>query len=164
MKNTDAEKEKKNPEALLRSGKTIEMSPHGWSMYPLIVPGRDRVILSPVKDWKLKRLDIVLFRREGSILVIHRIARCRRTAKGKNVYYIVGDNQKELEGPVKEENICGVVTGIVRKGRRISVNNLLYKASVSIWMTLRPVRPIISKSVSRIKRSFFRISDMNGPT
>lgn len=164
MKNTDAEKEKKNPEALLRSGKTIEMSPHGWSMYPLIVPGRDRVILEPVKGRKLKRLDIVLFRREGSILVIHRIARCRRTAKGKNVYYIVGDNQKELEGPVKEENICGVVTGIVRKGRRISVNNLLYKASVSIWMTLRPVRPIISKSVSRIKRSFFRISDMNGPT
>ncbi|MBP1585188.1 MAG: S24/S26 family peptidase [Lachnospiraceae bacterium] len=152
MNINDEVKEKKNPEALLRSGKTIEMSPHGWSMYPLIVPGRDRVILSPVKDRKLKRLDIVLFRREGSILVIHRIAKCRRTSKGKNVYYIVGDNQKELEGPVKEENICGVVTGIIRKGRRMSVNGPLYKASVSVWMALRPIRPVISHTVSRLKK------------
>lgn len=145
-------KEKKNPEAMLRNGKTIEMSPRGWSMYPLIVPGRDKVILEPVNGRKLKKLDIVLFRREGSILVVHRIAKCRRTSKGRNVYYIVGDNQKELEGPVKEENICGIVTGIVRKGRRMSVNDPLYKASVSVWMALRPIRPVISHTVSRLKK------------
>ena len=145
--------EKKNPEAVLRSGKSIEMAVLGWSMYPLIVYGRDRVVLAPVKGRRLKRLDIVLFRRKGSILVLHRIAKCRRTSDGKNVYYIVGDNQKELEGPVAEEDICGVVTKVIRNGRKISVKDPLYIASVRVWMFLRPVRPVISKVVSRVKKS-----------
>jgi hypothetical protein len=145
-------KEKKNPEVLLRCGKTIEMSPRGWSMYPLIVPGRDKVIISPTSGRQLKKLDIALFRREGSILVIHRIAAVRKKKDGSRVYFFVGDNQKELEGPVKEESICGVVTGLVRKGRRMSVGGLLYRASVSAWMFLRPVRPQISHFIAGIKK------------
>ena len=145
-------REKKSPEDLLRSGKTIEMSPRGWSMYPLIVPGRDKAVIAPTDGKNLKKLDIALFRREGSILVIHRIAAVRRKKDGSRVYFFVGDNQKELEGPVKEENICGVVTGIVRKGRRMSVNGLLYRASVAVWMFLRPIRPQISHFIARLKK------------
>ena len=29
----------KNPEEVLRSGRPIEISPRGYSMYPLLVPG-----------------------------------------------------------------------------------------------------------------------------
>ena len=145
-------KEKKNPETLLRSGRTIEMSPRGWSMYPLIVPGRDKAVIAPAEGKKLKKLDIALFRREGSILVIHRIAAVRIKKDGSRVYFFVGDNQKELEGPIKEESICGVVTGIVRKGKRMSVDGPLYRASVSVWMFLRPVRPQISHFIAGLKK------------
>ncbi len=149
-----ATKEKKNPETLLRNGQAIEMSPHGWSMYPLIVPGRDRVVIEPSAGKKLKRLDIVLFRRDGSILVLHRIARIRKNKYGHPVYFMVGDNQSELEGPIKEDCICGVVTGLVRKGKKMSVSGIAYRSSVRIWMALRPLRPLISRGVSKVKKCF----------
>ena len=150
------EKQKKNPEELLRSGKPIVISPSGYSMYPLIVPGRDKVMIVPVTMKKPENHDIVLFRREGSILVIHRVVKIRRAADGTRLFYIVGDNQKEIEGPVKESQICGTVTGIIRKGKKIKTSDPLYRSLVSVWVLLRPVRPAISGFAAKVKRAFKR--------
>ena len=76
-------------EQLLEEGNQIRVKPQGYSMYPLLVPGRDEVVIEQEDPSRLHRGDIVLFRREGSILVLHRI--CRR--RGDN-FFMVGDNQK----------------------------------------------------------------------
>lgn len=145
--------EKMNPEELLRGGKSISVSPEGYSMYPLLVPGRDRVLIEPLSSkggaGHPKRGDIVLFRRINSILVLHRICRVKNDG-----FYLVGDNQVEIEGPVKEEQLCGIVTEIIRKGKSISTNKGSYRFLTGFWLFIRPLRPAISKTVHALKKVF----------
>ena len=45
---------------LLSEEKSVQIKPIGYSMYPLIVPGRDEVIISPIRGRKLHRGDVLL--------------------------------------------------------------------------------------------------------
>lgn len=150
---TETEKEKLNPETLLREGKTVSISPKGYSMYPLLIPGTDRVIIAPLTGKRLKKGDIALFRRKESKLVLHRIVRVVKDTAGIS-FYFCGDNQKEIEGPVSETDIFGKVTFIEKKKMKFSVRNPLYVLSVFVWMILRPVRPNISRFIARFKKVF----------
>lgn len=134
-------------EALLSEGQTIQIKPQGYSMYPLFVPGRDMARIAPLGDRHLKRGDVVLYRRDGSILVLHRIVR-----KNSTGIYLTGDNQSEIEGPLREDQMRGILVGFERKGKYVSVRNIWYRMYASLWLTLRPFRPIISKVAARIKR------------
>ncbi len=138
-------------EGLLAEGNRILIKPRGYSMYPLFVPGRDEALITPVEAKALKRGDVVLYRREGSILVLHRIWKRREDA-----FYLVGDNQKEVEGPLRPEQIKGVLTEIVRKGRRFSVRHPVYRVLSGIWLALRPLRPMLSHAAAAGKRLFFK--------
>lgn len=124
---------------ILKKDKTIQIKPQGYSMYPLLIPGRDEVILQKAVSSKLKRGDVVLFRREGSILVLHRIWK-----KKGNQFFFVGDNQIEIEGPIAEGQIYGVMTAFIRNGIYISVKNPIYCFYAKIWLLLRPFRKYIS--------------------
>ncbi len=136
-------------EALLAEGKSIRIHPQGYSMYPLFVPGRDEAVIAPAEGKELKRGDVVLYRREGSILVLHRI--WKRTQEG---FFMVGDNQKETEGPLKREQIKGILCQVIRKGKCFSVNNLFYCLFSAVWLKLRPLRPVLSKAVAGVKKVF----------
>lgn len=143
--------ERQDIEMLLREGKNICIKPQGYSMYPVLVPGRDEAIIEPVCTDRLKRGDVVLYRRDtgvtGGILVLHRI--WKRKADG---FYLVGDNQKEIEGPLRAEQIKGIMAGMKCKGRYTPVTNPMYRICTGIWLWLRPLRPFISKIAARIKR------------
>lgn len=143
------EKKKQDIEQLLAEGTAIQIKPNGYSMYPLFVPGRDEAVIAPVNSKKLKRGDVVLYRREGSILVLHRIWK-----KQGNTYYMVGDNQREIEGPLQEQQIKGILVEIVRKNRHISTENILYRLLSGIWLCMRPFRPCISRILHRGKKLF----------
>lgn len=137
-------------EKLLSEGNTVQIKPKGWSMYPMIRPG-DEAVIAPVNAGKLKRGDVVLFRREGGILVLHRIWKV--SEKG---LFLVGDNQVEVEGPVKREQIRGRLTAFIRKGKMISVRNPAYRVLTSLWLRLRPIRNIIKRPAAWMKRKFFK--------
>ena len=134
-----------NIEELLAEGKTVKVSPKGYSMYPLMVPGRDYAIIEPYKGGA-KRCDVALFRRQGSILVIHRIY--SKTDEG---YFFVGDNQHELEGPIKEEQIKGIMVCVERKGHMLSCSNVFYRMVYHIWLWMLPVRTPLRKFVAKVK-------------
>ncbi len=136
-------------EELLAEGKTIQLKPQGYSMYPLFLPGRDEARIAPVGGHTLKRGDVALYRRDQSILVLHRIV--RKDASG---IYFVGDNQAEIEGPLREDQVRGILIGFVRKGKYVPVQNIPYRMYASVWLMLRPLRPLISKTVAKIKRRF----------
>ena len=144
-------KEKANIEKLLLEGHTVQFYPTGWSMYPLLTNGRDQVIVEPRGNRKLRRGDVALYRREGSILVLHRIVRVKPEG-----YYMVGDNQKEIEGPLHPEQILGVMTHVIRKGRTIPVTDPLYRLYSGVWLMLRPVRPALSRFAAKLKRFFIK--------
>ena len=138
-------------EKLLQEGKNIQIKPQGYSMYPVLVPGRDEAIIEPVGDRKLRRGDVVLYRRDpqvtGGILVLHRI--WKRT---EGNFYMVGDNQTEIEGPLREEQVKGIMVGLLRKGKYVSVQNPIYRIATGGWLLLRPMRPKIAKVVATIKK------------
>lgn len=138
--------QKQDIEEILDSGKAIRIEPQGYSMYPVIVPGRDEVIVQREDPAKLKRGDVVLYRRDQSILVIHRI--CKIDEKG---FYMVGDNQTEIEGPLRPDQIRGKMSVLIRNGKEISVDSLLYRTLCSIWLFMRPVRRPVSLAVAAVK-------------
>jgi len=60
-------------EQLLEAGEVIQIYPEGYSMYPMFVPGRDAAVIKKADVKKIRRADVVLYRRKGSILVLHRV-------------------------------------------------------------------------------------------
>lgn len=141
------EYQEQNIEEILESGKAVQFKPQGYSMYPVIVPGRDAVVVQKEDTAKLKRGDVVLYRRDGSILVIHRI--WRKDEKG---FYMVGDNQTEIEGPLRPDQIKGKMVTLIRNGKEIDVNSLLYRIPCSIWLFMRPIRRPVSLAAAAVKR------------
>jgi len=150
IKQNDTLEVRQDIEQLLREGNSLCIKPQGYSMYPVLVPGRDEVIIEPVCVEKLRRGDVVLYRRDpvpgGNILVLHRIWKVKPEG-----FFLVGDNQKEIEGPLRANQMKGIMVGMNRKGRFIPASNPVYRCMTGLWLWLRPVRPVISKAVAAVK-------------
>ena len=134
-------------EQLLADGKTIKIKPQGYSMYPLFVPGRDEACIERTDFSSLKRGDVILYRRDKSILVLHRIWKITGDS-----FYMVGDNQTEIEGPLRADQVRGKLTGFVRNGKFVDVKNPIYRFSSSLWLFLRPLRPCFWKLMSFLRK------------
>ena len=144
--------EKKDIEELLRKGTPVGFYPQGNSMHPTIVQGRDSVIVEPLGDRKPKRGDVLLFRRPKDapkypgMLVLHRVHR----VKSEGIY-MVGDNEKQVEGPLDRKCFLGIMTQLNRKGKVISSRNLFYRFLTRMWLFMRPVRFVIAKPLKLFK-------------
>lgn len=123
-----------NIQKLMEEGKRIQLKPKGYSMYPMLVPERASVVLEGVGDRRLRRGDVVLYRREEGRLILHRI--CSVMPEG---LYLIGDNQRLVEGPVERERILGILTAFSRGGGLVSVKNPIYRLYSCLWPLLRPV-------------------------
>ena len=134
-------------EQLLEAGEIIQIYPEGYSMYPMFVPGRDAAVIKKADVKKIRRADVVLYRRKGSILVLHRVVK----RKGGQ-FYMAGDNQTEVEGPGEEDQIRGILTAFVRNGRRISVKNPVYVIWSGLWLMFLPVRGIFWSFTAWVRR------------
>lgn len=143
---------------LLEEGQTIEIHPSGFSMYPLITSPSDSVIVCPIDKNPLKTGDILLYRRNSGLLVLHRICRIK-----KDGFYFTGDNQTEIEGPLQAQQLLAKVTHIRRKGHTFSTKHPIYRICSRIWLILRPVRPFISRPIGKVWRMFQRAVQKNSP-
>ncbi|MBP7174684.1 MAG: S24/S26 family peptidase [Thermoclostridium sp.] len=143
---------------LLEQGEVIQIQPKGYSMYPMLIPERDSVIIKRVEPETLKRGDVVLFRRDEGILVLHRIWK----VKPEGVF-LVGDNQEAIEGPIRKEQIKGLLVAFIRKGRKISVKNPFYRLYRIAWLIPPTLRFRICKLGGRLLRLFhIGKNDMDG--
>lgn len=156
--------EMQNPEDILRRGESVQFSTTGYSMYPFLNPDRkDQVIVEPIGDRRLKRGDVVLYRRNGEkgrtdedgfaegILVLHRIHHVKEDS-----FYMVGDNQNQVEGPLQRDQLRGIMTARVRNAKILSARNLLYRASVFLWLMVCPIRPRIMRVAEIVKHWIIR--------
>ena len=123
---------------LLEAGKTIQIKPQGYSMYPMFIPGRDSAIIKAVGETKLKRGDVVLYKRDYGILVLHRIWKI--DSQG---IYMNGDNQQEIEGPLRLDQVKGILVAFIRNNKTISTENLLYRMIAYMWINMLPIRGIV---------------------
>ncbi|MCM1315835.1 MAG: S24/S26 family peptidase [Alistipes senegalensis] len=118
----------------------------GDSMMPLIKQGRDVLIIQK-NDGRLKKYDIPLYQRDSGKYVLHRILKVR-----ENDYIICGDNRCHKETGITDRHIIGLLTGIIRNGREISVTDFRYRVYVHLWCDFFPVRVFLIKVWNFLKR------------
>lgn len=142
MKTVDTREYLSVLEEMIRNGETVSVPISGYSMNPFLADKRDHVMVKQ-PDWPLKRGDIVLYRRRNGQFILHRIWKIR--ADG---YYIVGDGQTIIEGPISRSQIIGKVIRIKRKGQWINEQNRIWRFFETIWIRIVPIRPILRKTYS----------------
>ncbi len=133
--------------AALKEGQLLKIMPHGTSMIPTFRGDRDEAHVAPsatIFDYDYavepQKNDIAVYLRQDGTYVIHRILRIVNR-DGQKEYYMVGDHQEEIEGPLKPEQIHGVVMKIVRKGKDIDCRkDFTYNLWVKFWVAVRPIR------------------------
>jgi len=107
----------------------------GVSMLPLIREGRDYIYINKRPTKRLKKNDVVLFRRPNvkgrGEYVLHRVLK----VNPDGTYRIVGDNCIGGE-TVKEENVLGVLSAVKRKNKTVYVTDFGYK----LYVAYVPVR------------------------
>lgn len=111
----------------------------GNSMYPLIRQGKDVLIIKKCNA-RLKKMDVPLYKRESGQYVLHRIIKVN-----ENDYVIRGDNTYSNETGIRDDQILGVLSGVIRSGKEISVNSFSYKLYSYFWYYTYYLRKLIIK-------------------
>ena len=135
-------------ELLLSMGESFCFYPSGKSMLPTLRPGRDSVLLSPVRE--IKKDDMLLYRRTNGVFVLHRVVRVE--ADGTLVFR--GDNQYYDEKGITREQIIGGVYLYKRGEREIDCSSLSHRAYLRRRALSYPLRRFCFRAVNKIKRSF----------
>ena len=60
-------------------------------------------------------------------------------------YYFVGDNQVDIEGPIKREQIFAIVYKVKRKGKEIKPGDFWWNFFYYVWIRIIPCRYMIIK-------------------
>ena len=135
-----------NLKQLVEAGYEVVITVAGWSMEPFLCNQRDRVLLRKLIK-PLKNGDIVFYQRKTGQYVLHRIFK-----KGPEGYYLLGDNQPDLEGPIEENAIFAVATEVERNGRWFSVESPSWTTACGIWRMLYPVRKLAHAAKRAIRK------------
>lgn len=101
---------------------------NGTSMKPFLCSD-DSVVLTKIDS--LKKNDIILYQRNDSSYVLHRIYRV-----DDNSYTLIGDHQTKLEKNVLAENVIAKATGYIKKGKRYELKGFKYKLYLLIYRPL----------------------------
>ena len=129
---------------LVKEGKEVSMLIAGSSMAPFLVHQRDYIYFKK-PERNLRKGDMVFFERNNGQYVMHRIWKVKPDG-----YYIVGDAQTEIEGPVREEQIFAIITKVKRKDQWIEPGDFWWEFFEHIWIRMIPVRRIVMKLYAKI--------------
>lgn len=132
--------------ALLNESGRLKITPTGTSMYPTLRGGRDEVILEKLRaadgqnsHCRIKRGDILAYRRGNGVYVLHRVYRVRRDG-----VYMLGDCQTCPEGPLERSCFFARAAVLIRDGKEISLkSSVKWKLFGRLWLFLRPLRPVL---------------------
>ena len=124
-------------ETILKEKGTLVYRNTGTSMMPLLRQNRDLMVIRKRPEGRLNRLDAVLYKRDKQY-ILHRILKVR-----ENDYVICGDHQYRREYGVTDDQILGVLSGVIRDGETIGVKDFRYQAYVHLWCDLFYLRAAI---------------------
>lgn len=123
-------------EELSAHGKIIRTN-KGTSMMPLLREGRDVMIIERPTG-RLKKYDVPLYKRKDGSYVLHRVLKVR-----ENDYVICGDHLTKKEYGITDEDIIGVLTGVIRNGKTVSTTDLSYRLYTHLWCDFFYIRVLI---------------------
>lgn len=129
----------------------------GFSMMPLLRQKRDIIEIKRKEPGRCNKYDVVLYKRKDRY-ILHRIIKVLPDG-----YYIAGDHCTIVEKDIKDENILGVMTRVIRNGKTITPDNIWYKLYVHLWCDFYPIRffllnikRFLYRCISYVKRRVFR--------
>ena len=134
---------------LVEDGNSVNLIVSGMSMFPFLEHERDTVYFEAPQR-KLRKGDIVFYQRRNGQYVMHRIYK----VKGDE-YFIVGDAQRVVEGPVLRDQIFAIVTQVKRNGRMLTSSDLTWKFYERVWINLLPYRGVLMlpyRAVRKVRR------------
>jgi len=135
-------------EILNRDGSLLQV-PVGYSMWPMLKNRRDQIVVEKI-DGKLKKYDVVLYKRHSGMYVLHRILAI------KNYRYVIrGDNTYYKETDITDNEIIGRLKGVYKGNRFIDCDkNLLYRFYVIFWRVIYPLRFVFRFIYRGLKKLF----------
>ncbi len=132
-------------EAYLKEHGTLTYRNVGTSMMPLLKQGRDVFTLSKKTSERCKKNDVALYKRSDHVYVLHRIVEVR-----EKDYVFLGDNCVSREYGIRDEDIVGVMTSFIRKGRRVYVDDPDYQVYVWIWSHTTGLRILLKRIIRKL--------------
>jgi signal peptidase I len=129
------------------NGQTARITVTGQSMFPFLREGVDSVELSPVDYQGIFKGDIVLVQRDNGEYVLHRVIR-----KCFDVFYILGDGQIIIEGPIRSRRLLAKVKTVWRHERKIDCSRRTWRFLSQVWVYAFPFRRVFIKMHTLLKR------------
>lgn len=109
----------------------------GGSMRPFLRSGEDLSYVERRAQTRSRKYDAILYRRNNGTYVLHRIVKVHPDS-----YTLCGDNCWQREPGITDAQVLGVLTGVIRKGKKINVNHWCYRMAVRLWCALYPPRAV----------------------
>lgn len=132
---------------ILSKDKQVRITVTGSSMYPFLRENIDSVELTGASFSALKKGDIALIQRENGQYILHRVL-----LKKGGSFFIVGDAQQWIEGPLAESQLVAVASAIYRKDLRISCEGRGWKLVSLLWLKLLPFREQLIACFKRLRK------------
>lgn len=120
---------------LFNNGRNATIGITGHSMAPLLYNKKSSVILSKCNPEKIKKYDILFYKRKDGSYVLHRAIKVN-----DNTVNCCGDNETQVEKCIKKQDVLGVVVAFRRKKKLHSCKNVFYKIYCFLWVALRHKR------------------------
>lgn len=124
----------------------------GRSMRPFLRSGEDMIVIERRDSGRFRPREVILYRRNNGKYVLHRIMRVR-----KRDYVLCGDNCWDLEPGIQDHQILGVLTAVIRNGKRKNVSDPDYRFRVFLWWLLYPVRACVIYSRNTVGRVWAKV-------
>ena len=129
---------------IAEEGKVVSMLIAGSSMAPFLCHNRDYIYFTK-PERELRRGDMVFYQRDNGQYVMHRIYRVKHEG-----YYMVGDAQTQIEGPLRRDQIFAVITQVKRAGKMIRPGDFWWEFFEHIWIRIVPARRTVMALYGRL--------------
>ncbi len=132
--------------SVAEEGKVVSMLIVGSSMSPFLCHNRDYIYFTK-SDREPRRGDMVFYQRDSGQYVMHRVYKKKREG-----YYMVGDAQTQIEGPLRRDQIFARIIKVKRKGKIIEPGDFWWEFFEHVWIRIVPVRRGIERAYAALKR------------
>ena len=141
----------------MAQGQEVVLTITGHSMSPFLRNKKDQVVLTACDPMALQPGDVPLYRRRNGKLVLHRIVErddgVIRTRWGKEEalpsrcdsleYTMLGDAQWQEETHIAPDQILGVATAFISRGKRWECDSDAYRRNRLRWHRWLWIRPVL---------------------
>ena len=124
---------------MVEQGMEVSMTVSGTSMEPFLIHNRDRIYFQK-PNGPIKKGDMVFYRRKSGAYVMHRVMRVKN-----NQYYLAGDHQTFIEGPIEVTQIFAKLVSVERAGVWLTEEDRIWRFYADWWRRLFWVRKVGNK-------------------